>query len=102
MLPQGIELFFPDAEEILGIWRNLLMFIEAIMGGMGHRIVAGPKVGIQKRTGEGRTRSCGCGDRTRRHRKPEGRLVRFRVESWVSGRDGISGYTSPHRATSPQ
>lgn len=83
MLPQGIVLFFPDTEEILGVWRNLLMFIEAAVGGIGHRIEAGPKAGIQKRTGEGPTRSCGCSDRTRLHRKPEGRLVRFRDESWV-------------------
>lgn len=47
--PQGLVLFFPDAEEILGVWKNLLMFIEAAVGGIGHRIEAGPKVGIQKK-----------------------------------------------------
>lgn len=71
--PQGLVLFFPDAEEILGVWENLLMFIEAAVGGIGHRIEAGPKVGIQKKkkTDEGRTRGCGCSDRTGLHRKPE-------------------------------
>lgn len=73
--PQGLVLFFPDAQEILGVWKNLLMFIEAAVGGIGHRIEAGPKVEIQekkKKTDEGRTRGCGCGDRTGLHRKPEG------------------------------
>lgn len=96
MLPPGLVLVFPNTEEIL------FMFTDTTVGGIGHRIEAGPKVGIQKRTGEGGTRRCGCGDRTRLHRKPEGRLVRFRDESWISGRDGTTGYTSPHRATSPQ
>lgn len=49
MLPPGLVLVFPDTEEIL------LMFTDATVGGIGHRIEAGPKVGIQKRTGEGRT-----------------------------------------------
>lgn len=47
--PQGLVLFFPDAEEILGVWKNLLMFIEAAVGGIGRRTEAGPKVGIQKK-----------------------------------------------------
>lgn len=90
-------LVFPDTEEIL------FMFTDAAGGGgIGHRIEVGPKVGIQKRTSEGGIGRCGCGDRTRLHRKPEGRLVRFRDESWISGGDGTTGYTSPQRATSPQ
>lgn len=44
--PQGLVLFFPEAEEILGVWRKLLMFIEAAVVGIRHRIEAGPKVGI--------------------------------------------------------
>lgn len=37
MLPQGLVLFFPDSQEILGVGRNLLMSTEDAIGGIGQR-----------------------------------------------------------------
>lgn len=51
--------FFPDSEDILGVWRNALMSTEASVGSIGHRTERGPEVGIQNRDDEGKAGAVG-------------------------------------------